>query len=75
MEDMHRKVASEKENDKVKRDFPRILDEANPQIEVEEPPKKMPRTEKQPIVPTLPFPSHFSKSKKKESEKKILETF
>ena len=29
MEDVNRKVASEKEDDKVKRDLPRILDEAN----------------------------------------------
>ena len=40
LEDVSRKVANEKEEDKVLG----ILDEANPQIEVEEPPKKMPRT-------------------------------
>ena len=74
LEDVHRKVASEKEEDKEKRDLPGILDESNPQIEVGEPPKKMPRTKEQPIVPTLSFPSRFSKSKE-ESEKEILETF
>ena len=41
MENVSRKVASEKEEDKAKRDLLGILDEANPQIEVEEPPKKM----------------------------------
>ena len=75
MEDVTRMVASEKEDDKEKKDLPGILDEANPQIEVKEPPKKMPRTVEQPIIPTLPFPSQFSKSKKEESEKEILETF
>ena len=44
LEEVTRKVASEKEEDKAKRDLPRILDETNPQIKVEEPPKKMPRT-------------------------------
>ena len=34
LEDVHKKVASEKEEDKVKRDLPGILDKANPQIEV-----------------------------------------
>ena len=71
LEDVHRKVASEKEEDKVKCDLPGVLDEANPQIEVGEPPKKMSRTEEQPIVSTLPFPSQFSKSKKEESEKEV----
>ena len=42
---MHKKVANEKEEDKIKRDLLGILDEVNPQIEVGEPPKKMPRTE------------------------------
>ena len=57
LEDVTRKVASEKEEDKAKKDLPGILDEANPQVEVKEPPKKMPRTVEQPIIPTLPFPS------------------
>ena len=35
----------------------------------------MPRTEEQPIVSTLPFPSQFSKFKKEDREKEILETF
>ena len=35
----------------------------------------MPRTEMQPVILALPFPSWFSKSKKEESEKEILETF
>ena len=69
-----KKVASEKEDDKVKMDLPGILNEANPQIEVGEPPKKMPRTKEQPVVITLPFPYRFSKSKKEENEKEILET-
>ena len=60
MEDMDRKVASEKKEDKVKKDLPGILDEVNPKIEVEKPPKKISRTKKQPIVPTLPFLSQFS---------------
>ena len=71
---MQKKVASEKEEDKAKRDLSGLLDEANPQIEIGEPPKKMPRTKEQPIVPSLPFLSWFSKSKKEES-KEILETF
>ena len=75
LEDVHRKVASEREENKVKRDLSGILNETNPQIEVEEAPKKMPRIEERPIVLTLPFPSQFSKSKKEESEKEILETF
>ena len=73
--DVHKKVASEKEEESVKRDLPGILDEANPQIEIGEPAKNMPRTEEQPVIPTLPFPSQFSKSKKEKSEKEILETF
>ena len=75
MEDMHKKVNSEKEEDKEKRYLLGILDEANPQIEVEKSPKKMQRTKEQLIVPALPFPSRFSKSKKEESEEEILETF
>ena len=33
------------------------------------------RTKEKPVVQALPFPSRFSKSKKEESEKEILETF
>ena len=55
---MSRKIANEKEEDKEKRDLPEILDEeANPQIEIEDPPKKMPRIKEQPIILTLLFPS------------------
>ena len=75
LEDVHKKVASEKEEDKAKRDFSEILDKANPQIEIGEPQKKMRRTEEQPVVSVLLFSSRFSKSKKEESEKEILETF
>ena len=48
-----------------------ILDEANPQIEIGEPPKSIPRAKEQPVVPALPFPNRFSKSKKEESVKEI----
>ena len=58
-----------------KRDLPGILNEANLQIEIEEPSKKMPRTKKQLVVLALPFPSRFFKCEKEESEKEILETF
>ena len=61
---MHKKVASEKDEEKTKRDLLGILDEANPQIEVGEPPKKMPRTEEQLAISVLLFLSRFSKSKK-----------
>ena len=35
----------------------------------------MPRIEVHPMILTLPFPSQFSRSKKEESEKEILDTF
>ena len=57
LEEVHKKIASDKDEENGKRDLPRILDEATPKIEIREPPKKMPRTEEQPVVPTLPFPS------------------
>ena len=75
LEEVHKKVASDKDEENGKRDLLGILDEANPQIEVREPPKKIPTTEVQPMVPILPFPNCFSKSKKEESEKEIPETF
>ena len=52
-----------------------IVEEATSSIEVGEPPKRMPRTEVQPVTPTLPFRSQFFRSKKEESEKEILDTF
>ena len=58
-----------------KRDLLGILDDAISLTEVGELPKKMPLTEIQPVVPASPFPSWFSKSKKEESEKEILDTF
>ena len=57
-----------------KRDISGVLDKATSPIEVGEPFKKMPITEAQPMVVALPFPSRFSKSKKEESEKEILDT-
>ena len=55
LEEVHKKVASDKDEENGKRDLPVILDEANPQIENREPPKKMPRTEEQPMVSALSF--------------------
>ena len=55
-----------------KKDIPGRLDEANPQIEIREQPKKMTMTDKQPVVAALPYPSQFSKLKKEESQKEIL---
>ena len=52
-----------------------VLDEVTSLIKVREPPKKMPRTEVQPVVSALPFPRQFSKSQKEESEKELLNTF
>ena len=75
LEELHKKLTSDKDEENEKRDLLGIFDEANLQIEVGKPPKKIPRTEEQPVVPALPFPSQFSKSKKEKSEKKILETF
>ena len=52
-----------------------VIDEATSPIEIGEPPKKMPRTEIQPVVLALPFPSRFARSKKEENEKEILDIF
>ena len=60
---------------KKKKNLPGILEEATSPIDFGEPPKNMPRTEVQPMIPALPFLSRFSRSKKEESEKEILDTF
>ena len=39
------------------------------------PPKKIPKDPIPPVVPVLPFPSCFAKTKKEENEKEILDTF
>ena len=52
-----------------------MIDAATSTIEAGEPPKKMPRTKSQPIIPALPFPSRFARSKKEGNEKEILDTF
>ena len=75
LEEAHKRVAKNKNDESEKGDLPGIIDEATSLIEVGEPPKKMLRTEVQLVIPTLPFPSRFFRSKKEENEKEILDTF
>ena len=75
LEEVHKRVTEASNEESEKRNLPGVLDEATSPIEVGEQPKKMPITEVQPVVPALPFPSWFSKSKKEESKKEILDTF
>ena len=50
-------------------------DEDTALIESMGPPKKIFKDPIPPVVPALPFPSHFAKTKKEENEKEILDTF
>ena len=69
LEEVHKRVIEASNEESEKRNLPGVLDEATSPIEVGEQPKKMPITEVQPVVPALPFPSWFSKSKKEESKR------
>ena len=45
------------------------------QLKVGGPPKKIFKNPISPVVPTLPFPCRFAKTKQEENEKEILDTF
>ena len=66
---MPKKVTEASNEESQQRDLPGVIDEATSPIEIGEPPKKMPRTEIQPVVLALPFPSWFARSKKEENKK------
>ena len=69
------KAKEAKEETKQQKDLSVEKDEAIAPIESGGPPKKISKDPIPPIVPALPFPSLFAKSKKEDNETEVLDTF
>ena len=69
------KAREAKEETKQQKDLSFEKHEATTPIESGGPPKKMSKDPIPPIVPALPLPSRFVKSKKEDNKKEIFDTF